>query len=87
MASSILLPLTPSRIFAPDFGARKMQKDMSILDMPTRNLIPAWEACIRDMVEMQVALQDELAKSARANVSGLSSNLHDLKGPSTGRPL
>lgn len=55
--------------YAKDFGARKQDMNINILDMPERNLIPAWEACIRNTLRAKVAVEDEIAKAARSNVS------------------
>jgi ubiquitin carboxyl-terminal hydrolase L5 len=50
-----------------------MEKEMSILDMPVRNLIGAWEACVRAAMPAKIAVEDEIAKSIREHVSSFSS--------------
>lgn len=67
------------KTYASDFGARKLSQSMQILDMPERNIIPAWETCVRNAVRANIAVEDELAKATGANVS-ISSSLF----PSTG---
>jgi ubiquitin carboxyl-terminal hydrolase L5 len=42
---------------------------MAILDMPERDLIGAWEACVRASIPAKVAVEDEVAKSIREHVS------------------
>ena len=37
----------PGRTFAQDFGARKMEQDIRVLDMPKRSLTSAWESCVQ----------------------------------------
>ena len=46
----------PGKVFAADFGSRKMSKEMVILDMPERNLVPAWENCVRNATDEILAL-------------------------------
>lgn len=55
--------------YAKDFGARKQDMNINILDMPERNLIPAWETCMGNTLRAKVALEDEIAKAMRSNVS------------------
>ena len=62
----------PGRTFAADFGSRKMEKDMEILDMPVRNLPTTWNACIQSAMLVKVSLEEELTKSRNANVNHLS---------------
>ncbi|OJT05865.1 Ubiquitin carboxyl-terminal hydrolase isozyme L5 [Trametes pubescens] len=54
------------KVFAPDFGARKMEKELAILDMPERKLVPAWENCVRAALSAKVAVEEETEKSRRA---------------------
>ncbi|KAI0643237.1 cysteine proteinase [Trametes meyenii] len=56
----------PGRVYAPDFGARKMERDMAVLDMPVRRLAPAWDVCVRAALEAKVAVEEEIEKSCRA---------------------
>ncbi|KAJ6525309.1 ubiquitin C-terminal hydrolase [Mycena vulgaris] len=57
----------PGRTYAPDFGARRMARDMEILEMPERALVGAWERCVRDAMKAKITLEDEVAKATRAN--------------------
>jgi ubiquitin carboxyl-terminal hydrolase L5 len=50
-----------------------MEKDMSILDMPVRNLVGAWEACVRAAMPAKLAVEDEIKKSIQEHVSSFSS--------------
>ena len=59
----------PGRVFAGDFGARKMAREVAVLDMAQRSLVPAWERCVRAALSAQVAVEDEIAKSQNAQVS------------------
>lgn len=60
------------KVFAPDFGARKMEKELAILDMPERKLAPAWEDCVRAALSAKVAVEEETEKSRRAQVRAFS---------------
>ncbi|KDR66160.1 hypothetical protein GALMADRAFT_259613 [Galerina marginata CBS 339.88] len=56
------------RTYAPDFGARRMERDMEILRMThPHEAARAWEACVREAVRARVGVEDELAKGGRAN--------------------
>ncbi|KAI0764159.1 cysteine proteinase [Trametes elegans] len=61
----------PGKVFAPDFGARKMEKDLAVLDMPERRLVPAWEECVRAALTAKVAVEEEIEKSRRAQADNV----------------
>jgi hypothetical protein len=65
----VRMPSDPGRTYAKDFGARRLKKDVEIMDMPADSLIPAWESCVRDALRAKVALEDEVMKGAQAHVS------------------
>ena len=65
-------------MFAPDFGARKMAREMEILEMPERALVTAWEACVRRALEAKVAVEEEVAKAQSAQVRPVSHRLGSL---------
>lgn len=65
-------PDTLGRLFSQSLGSRKMEKDVEILDMPVRNLIGGWEACVRAAMPAKIAVEDEIAKSIREHVSASS---------------
>ena len=66
-------PDTPGRLFSQSFGARKLEKDMAILNMPVRSLTGAWEECVRAAMPAKIAVEDEIAKATREHVNGISS--------------
>ncbi|KAJ7698755.1 hypothetical protein B0H14DRAFT_3036679 [Mycena olivaceomarginata] len=68
----------PGRTFARDFGARRMTRDLEILEMPERALVPAWEQCVRDAVKAKVSVEDEVAKATRANTEHIK-RTHDYE--------
>ncbi|KAJ7675671.1 ubiquitin C-terminal hydrolase [Mycena polygramma] len=68
----------PGRTYAPDFGSRRMTRDMEIMEMPQRALVPAWEQCVRDAVKAKVAVEDEVAKATRANTDHIK-RTHDYE--------
>ncbi|KAF8172014.1 hypothetical protein K438DRAFT_1852082 [Mycena galopus ATCC 62051] len=68
----------PGRTFAQDFGARRMARDLEILEMAQRALVPAWEQCVRDAVKAKVAVEDEIAKATRANTEHVK-RTHDYE--------
>lgn len=55
------------RVYSEDFGSRKMDKEIAILDMPVRNLPSAWEACVKAAIPAKIAAEDEIAKSRDAH--------------------
>ncbi|KAK7696390.1 hypothetical protein QCA50_001044 [Cerrena zonata] len=57
----------PSHTFATDFGSRKMERDMEILDMPSRNLPTAWDTCVQNAMSIKVSIEEELTKSRKTN--------------------
>ena len=70
-------PLLQKRApFMKDFAARRMERDMKIMQMSQSELTLAWEACIRDLMAASVTLEDEIAKGSTANVSPLRHWLH-----------
>ncbi|TEB18767.1 cysteine proteinase [Coprinellus micaceus] len=50
-----------------DFAARRMKRDMEIMQMQKEELAPAWEACVRSLMSATVAVEDEIAKGSSAN--------------------
>ena len=65
--SAFVVPL--GKTFAQDFGARKMDRDIAVMELPDEELVPAWEACVRKANSAKVTVEDELAKAIRSNVS------------------
>ncbi|KAJ7176005.1 cysteine proteinase [Mycena filopes] len=68
----------PGQTFARDFGSRRMSRDMEILEMPERALIPAWEQCVRDALRARVAVEDEVTKATRAHTEHVK-RTHDYE--------
>ncbi|KAJ7245049.1 hypothetical protein B0H12DRAFT_1203534 [Mycena haematopus] len=68
----------PGRTFARDFGARRMARDLEILEMPERALVPAWEQCVRNAVKVKLAVEDEIAKATKANTEHIK-RTHDYE--------
>ena len=68
-APTIFSPSSPGLVYAPDFGARKLQRNIEILRMPQEELRSAWEDCVRAGMRAKVGVEDELGKGVRANVS------------------
>lgn len=58
----------PGPTFARDFASRKLEQDIAILDMPQRNLVPAWEKCVQTAMTAKVVVEEELSGSVRAQV-------------------
>lgn len=61
------LPLDGGLVYAPDFGARKQQRNIEILQMSKEELVRAWEECVRSGMRAKVGLEDEIGKGVRAN--------------------
>ena len=68
-APTIFSPSSPGTVYAPDFGARKLQRNIEILRMSKEELRSAWEDCVRAGMRAKVGVEDELGKGVRANVS------------------
>ncbi|KAH9929151.1 ubiquitin carboxyl-terminal hydrolase [Fomitopsis serialis] len=58
-----LRPSTEGLPFAADFGARKMDRDLEILDMAVRKLPEAWNACVEAALAAKVVVEEEIAKA------------------------
>ncbi|OCH91537.1 cysteine proteinase [Obba rivulosa] len=61
--STTLRPASYGRVFASDFAARKMDRELEILDMPARRLPSAWEESVRAALSDKVTVEEEIAKS------------------------
>jgi len=61
------LPDQLSTPYAKDFGSRKMDQDLKILQMSQKDLVSTWETCIQNGMRAKIAVEDELAKGMRAN--------------------
>ena len=68
-APTIFSPSSPGIVYAADFGARKLQRNIEILQMSKEELRSAWEDCVRAGMRAKVGVEDELGKGVRANVS------------------
>ncbi|KAH8105390.1 cysteine proteinase [Cristinia sonorae] len=58
--------------FSKDFGARKMEKDMAILDMPARRIPASWEACVQSALSVKLTIEEEVEKAKAANTENLN---------------
>jgi len=56
-------------VFAPDFGAQKMERDLQIMNTSKEELPGAWERCIKNALSIKISVEDELEKPRLANVS------------------
>ncbi|PIL34313.1 hypothetical protein GSI_03088 [Ganoderma sinense ZZ0214-1] len=56
----------PGRVYAADFGSRKMARELAILDMPARALVPTWEQCVRNALAASVVVGEEVSKAESA---------------------
>ena len=45
-----------------------MAREVAVLDMPVRQLVPAWEGCVRAALAAKVAVEEEIARSRSAQV-------------------
>ncbi|EKM51297.1 uncharacterized protein PHACADRAFT_177948 [Phanerochaete carnosa HHB-10118-sp] len=68
----------PGQTFVRDFGARKMELVMRVLDMPERNLDTAWGSCVRSAIEGKRAVEEEVTSAKRANTENIS-RTHDYE--------
>lgn len=51
------------RVYAPDFGSIRMQRDLEIEEMSERALPSAWENCVRNAMSAKVEVEEEIAKA------------------------
>ncbi|KAJ7080457.1 hypothetical protein C8R44DRAFT_895379 [Mycena epipterygia] len=66
------------RTYSADFGARRMARDLEILNMPESVLVSAWEQCVKDAGRAHMAVEDEVAKATRENTEFLK-RTHDYE--------
>lgn len=55
--------------YAEDFGQRKLQMSIDVLNLPENMLVNAWQDCVRKAVPAKIAAEDELAKAYQTHVS------------------
>ena len=55
--------------YAQDFGIRKLEKNIEIMDMPRENLNRSWERCVQDALRAKLAVDDEVTKGLQSSVS------------------
>jgi ubiquitin carboxyl-terminal hydrolase L5 len=58
-------------VFAPDFGAQKLEREMGIMRMQKEELLGAWGRCIENAISVKTSVEDELEKPRLANVGSL----------------
>lgn len=58
-------------IFAPDFGAQKLEREMEIMKMQKEELPGAWGRCVENAISIKTLVEDELEKPRLANVGSL----------------
>jgi ubiquitin carboxyl-terminal hydrolase L5 len=68
-----------AQIYAQDFGSRKFEKSIEIMNMPEESLISAWERCVQNALRAKLAVDDEVTKGLQASVSIYDS--HSPKQP------
>ena len=57
-----------SATFAPDFGSRRMTRDVEIMKLSQEDLRRSWETCVENAVKAKMALEDEVSKATGQNV-------------------
>jgi len=55
-------------VFALDFGAQKMERDLQIMNTSKEKLPGVWERCIENALPIKTSVEDELEKPRLANV-------------------
>ncbi|KAF9649505.1 cysteine proteinase [Thelephora ganbajun] len=68
-SASFQNPTAP--VFALDFGAQKMERDLQIMGMPLGELPGAWERCIENALSVKTSVEDELEKPRLANTENI----------------
>ncbi|KAF9783901.1 cysteine proteinase [Thelephora terrestris] len=58
-------------IFAPDFGAQRMARDLQIMNMSPEELLSAWNRCIETALSVKTTVEDELEKPRLANTENI----------------
>ncbi|KAH9942641.1 cysteine proteinase [Amylocystis lapponica] len=70
--ATVLRPAGAGAVFGTDFGARKMERELAVLEMPARGLPGAWEACVRGALPEKIAVEDEVARAREAHTEHVS---------------
>ncbi|THH32703.1 hypothetical protein EUX98_g1490 [Antrodiella citrinella] len=65
-------PASNGPTFSKDFGSRKMEKEIAILDMPVRSVPAAWEKCVQSAMSVKMTIDEEVEKSKNANVEHIN---------------
>ncbi|KAH9939773.1 cysteine proteinase [Epithele typhae] len=66
------------KMFSAGFGREKLEKEITILEMPVRELTPAWERCVRAALGKKTAVEEEIVKSQRAQADNVK-RTHDYE--------
>jgi hypothetical protein len=61
-------PSALGRTFGKDFGSRKLEQDMKILDMPEKRLVCEWESCVKAAIAANTAVEEEIRSAKREHV-------------------
>ena len=70
--TTVLPDGTPGPTFSADFGSRKMDMEMSMLDMPVRKLLDVWRGCVGLANIARPMVEDEIRAAERAHVRVIS---------------
>jgi hypothetical protein len=65
------LLLEPGEPYSSDFASKRMERDVTIMDMSQAELLAAWDTCIRSIARTIVKIEDELSKTKANHVSPL----------------
>ncbi|KAL6303650.1 ubiquitin carboxyl-terminal hydrolase [Sparassis latifolia] len=61
--STSVRPSSDGTVFSRGFGSHKMEKELAILEMPSRKLPGVWDECVRNAMSAKIAVEDEIEKS------------------------
>jgi hypothetical protein len=56
------------QVFAPDFGAQRMARNIQIMRMSKEELLGPWERCIENALSIKTSVEDELERPLFAKV-------------------
>ncbi|KAI5121734.1 hypothetical protein M0805_009026 [Coniferiporia weirii] len=76
--TTLAQPPSMGQPFAKDFGARKMGKELAILQMPPENLADAWQTCVSRAMPAKIAVDEEIQNAIQAR-SETVNRTHDYE--------
>lgn len=61
--------MVPGEPYSSDFASKRMERDVTIMNMSHSELLAAWDTCVRSIARTIVTIEDELSKVEANHVS------------------